>query len=72
MAPGSVTYTDKEGVSHTIACDSIVACGGMVPAQDEALSFQDVADVFIIIGDNEATGNVQSATRAAFAAAMRI
>ena len=72
VAPGSVTYTDKEGVSHTIACDSIVACGGMVPAQDEALSFQDVADVFIIIGDNEATGNVQSATRAAFAAAMRI
>lgn len=69
---GSVTYTDKKGESHTISCDSIVACGGMVPAQDEALAFADVVDTFIIIGDNEGSGNVQVATRTAYAAAMRI
>ena len=72
VALGSVTYTDKKGESHTIPCDSIVACGGMKPAHDEALGFADVVDTFIIIGDNECTGNVQSATRAAYAAAMRI
>jgi 2,4-dienoyl-CoA reductase-like NADH-dependent reductase (Old Yellow Enzyme family)/thioredoxin reductase len=69
---GSVTYLDKQGQSHTIACDSIVACGGMEPRQDEALAFDDVVDTFIIIGDNEGTGNVQTATRTAFAAAARI
>ena len=72
VAPGQVTYTDKKGESHTIACDSIVACGGMEPAQDEALTFADVADTFIVIGDNEGGGNVQTATRSAFAAAARI
>ena len=69
---GSVTYTDKKGQSHTISCDSIVACGGMQAAQDEALTFADVVDTFIIIGDNEGTGNVMAATRSAYAAAMRI
>lgn len=44
----------------------------MAAAQDEALTFADVADTFIIIGDNEGSGNVQTATRSAFAAAMRI
>ena len=72
VAPGSVTYTDKKGESHTLTCDSIVACGGMQAAQDEALTFADVVDTFIVIGDNEGSGNVQTATRSAFAAAMRI
>ena len=69
---GAVTYTDKKGESHTIPCDSIVACGGMQAAQDEALTFADVVDTFIIIGDNEGSGNVMTATRSAYAAAMRI
>ena len=69
---GAVTYTDKKGESHTISCDSIVACGGMEAAQDEALGFADVVDTFIVIGDNEGSGNVQTATRSAFAAAARI
>ncbi len=72
VTPGSVTYTDKKGESHTIPCDSIVACGGMEAAQDEALTFADVVDTFIIIGDNEGSGNVMTATRSAYAAAMRI
>lgn len=72
VAPGAVTYTDKSGDSHTLACDSIVACGGMQALQDEALAFADVVDTFIIIGDNEGSGNVQTATRTAFAAAARI
>ncbi len=72
VAPGAVTYTDKNGDSHTLSCDSIVACGGMQPLQDEALAFADVVDTFLIIGDNEGGGNVQTATRTAFAAAARI
>lgn len=72
VAPGTVTYTDKQGDSHTLTCDSIVACGGMEALQDEALTFADVVDTFIIIGDNEGSGNVQTATRTAFAAAARI
>ena len=72
MAPGKVTYTDKQGETHTLTCDSIVACGGMQALQAEALTFADVVDTFIVIGDNEGSGNVQTATRSAFAAAMRI
>ncbi len=72
VAPGAVTYTDKQGESHTLRCDSIVACGGMEALQDEALTFADVVDTFIIIGDNEGSGNVQTATRTAFAAAARV
>ena len=72
VAPGKVTYTDKQGETHTLTCDSIVACGGMQALQDEALTFADVVDTFIVIGDNEGSGNVQTATRSAFAAAMRI
>lgn len=72
VAPGAVTYTDKQGASHTLTCDSIVACGGMEALQDEALTFAGVVDEFIIIGDNEGSGNVQTATRSAFAAAARI
>ena len=72
VSTGEVTYTDKNGESHTLKCDSIVACGGMEAAQDEALGFADVVDEFIIIGDNEGSGNVQTATRSAFAAAARI
>ncbi|MDD6023975.1 MAG: FAD-dependent oxidoreductase [Oscillospiraceae bacterium] len=72
VAPGEVIYTDKNGESHTLSCDSIVACGGMQAAQDEALPFADVVDTFIIIGDNEGSGNVMTATRSAYAAAMRI
>ena len=51
---------------------ALTACGGMAPAQEEALAFADAADTFLIIGDNETTGNVMTATRSAFAAAMRI
>jgi len=72
VAPGSVTYADKNGESHTLACDSIVACGGMQPALSEALSFAGAAKQFIIIGDNEGSGNVMTAARSAYAAAARI
>jgi pyruvate/2-oxoglutarate dehydrogenase complex dihydrolipoamide dehydrogenase (E3) component len=72
VAPGAVTYQDKTGALHTLACDSIVACGGMEARQDEALAFDDVVDTFLIIGDNEGSGNVQTATRTAYAAAARI
>jgi len=44
----------------------------MQPALNEALAFAGAAKQFIIIGDNEGSGNVMTATRSAFAAAARI
>ena len=73
VAPGKVTYTDKQGETHTLTCRypswPAAVCR---PSQDEALTFADVVDTLIVIGDNEGSGNVQTATRSAFAAAMRI
>ena len=72
VAPGKVTYTDRRGGTHTLTCDSVVAGGGMQALQDEALTFANVVDTYIFSGDNEGSGNVQTATRSACAAAMRI
>lgn len=72
VADGAVTYLDKDGVEHTIECDSIVISGGLNPRQDEAMAYAAVADEFIIIGDNDKTGNVQQSIRAAYSRASTI
>ena len=68
------SWTVAQHIFHAICsnCDSIVACGGMLPALSEALSFAGAAKQFIIIGDNEGSGNVMTAARSAYAAAARI
>ncbi len=70
IGPEGVTYVDKDGVSHTAACDDVVACGGMEPLREEALSFYGCAPVFKYIGDCTAPGgNLQRGNREAYAAA---
>ena len=62
-----VTYKDKEGVEHSIPCDSVVISLGMKPLTDEALSFHGSADRFALIGDCKKPATVQQAMRSAYA-----
>lgn len=68
----SVVYLSDDGLEHTIECDSVVAAGGMMPLQQEAVSFAGIADEFFSIGDCHAVGNIQKCMRMAFAAANQI
>lgn len=72
ITPASVTYTDKDGISHTLAADSVVACGGMTPLQEQAIAFAGCAPRFFAIGDCNQVGNIHTCTRSAFSAAMQI
>ena len=72
LEPGKVTYTDRKGNTCTVDCDDIVACGGMEPNSEEAVSFRDAAVEFYMIGDCRQSGNMRNAIRDAYALAMRI
>ena len=72
VSPHSVTYTDGTGTSHTLEADSVVACGGMTPLQQEAMAFASAAPRFFAIGDCSRVGNIHTCTRGAFSAAMQI
>ena len=65
VTPTSVTYTDKEGISHTIEADSVVICGGMRSNREEALAFFGSADRFFMTGDCEKVANLQNGNRSA-------
>ncbi len=67
-----VKYVDAEGAGHTVACDDVVALGGMQPLQDEALAYFGCADQFFMIGDCNAVGTIRECNRTAFAAASQI
>ncbi len=72
IEPGKVTYTDRKGNVCTLDCDDIVACGGMEPNSEEAVSFREAAPEFYMIGDCRQSGNMRNAIRDAYALAMRI
>ena len=72
IQPGQVTYLTRKGETCTLACDDIVACGGMEPNSAEAVSFRDAAPEFYMIGDCRQNGNMRNAIRDAYALAMRI
>ncbi len=67
-----VTYQDKHGQAHTVACDSVVACGGMNALQREAMAFYGCADQYFAIGDCRQVGNIHTATRSAMVAAAML
>ena len=62
----------SDGTEQTIPADSVVLAAGMKPKLDEALSLQDPAYDFHLVGDCSCAGNVQKAVRAAFAAAQAV
>ena len=68
----SVTYRDKEGVSHTIEADSVVICGGMKSQRDEAISFCGSAPRFFMTGDCEKVANLQAGNRSAMGKVAQI
>ena len=72
IEPGKVIYTDRKGNTCAVECDDVVACGGMEPNSEEAVSFRDAAPEFYMIGDCRQSGNMRNAIRDAYALAMRI
>jgi 2,4-dienoyl-CoA reductase-like NADH-dependent reductase (Old Yellow Enzyme family)/thioredoxin reductase len=72
IGKGSVTYTDVDGKSQTIAADSVVACGGLDSCQDGALEFAGITDYFRLIGDCRSVGDVRTAMKSAYTAASAL
>ena len=72
IEPGLVTYRDENGESHTVACDDVVAAGGMIPNSEAAMAFYGSAPEFYTIGDCRSLGTMRTAIRDAYTLAMRI
>ena len=67
-----VTYTDKDGVDHTIPADSVVMSVGMRSKTDEALSFYGTNPGFFMVGDCKKPGTIQTTNRSAYVIANNI
>ena len=65
-------YQSADGTQHTILSDHVVSAAGMKPRTELALSLHAPDYEFHMIGDCLKSGNVQKATRSAYAAAMEI
>ncbi len=72
VTENSVTYRLPDGSEHTLLCDSVVVCGGMAAAQDEAMKFGGIASRYFTVGDCNKPANVRDCIRNAFAAANNI
>jgi 2,4-dienoyl-CoA reductase-like NADH-dependent reductase (Old Yellow Enzyme family)/thioredoxin reductase len=72
IEPNAVTFTDQDGVQQTVACDDVVAAGGMEPNSGLAISFKSCADEFYMIGDCRENGTMRHAIRDAYGIAMQI
>lgn len=64
-----VAYVNRDGVEHSLEADTVILAVGM-KSRPEAESFRGCADGFRKIGDCDRVGNVKTATRAAFDAAL--
>ena len=72
IGDGFVKYKDKDGNEQTIACDDVVALGGMVGNQDAALAFYGLAKETFMVGDVNGAGNLHTCNRMAYSAAYAI
>ncbi len=66
MGDGWVEYRDAEDNTHRIACDSVVALGGMEAHQTEAIALYPCAGDFYMIGDCRCVGNIHTGARDAY------
>ena len=64
---GYVEYRDGEGRLARVECDSVVALGGMRPAQEEAMALSSYGGDFYMIGDCRQVGNIHTGARDAYA-----
>ena len=67
-----VVYTDENGASHRIDCDSVVFSGGRSPRTDDAMAFAGITAEFYVIGDNRKPATVKEAVFTAYTAAMNL
>lgn len=49
----TVTYTDADGRTQTIAVDSVVMSAGISANVDECMQFSDIAPQFFVVGDSD-------------------
>ncbi len=68
VGDGWVEYTDREGKTCRVECDSVVALGGMRPCQEEAMALYPCAGDFYMIGDCRQVGNIHTGSRDAYSA----
>ncbi|MCD8144730.1 MAG: FAD-dependent oxidoreductase [Oscillospiraceae bacterium] len=74
VTKNSVTYTDPEGVDHTLECDTVILAAGMKAKTALADSFITDCDVpeWAEIGDCVRARTVEQATEEAYNAAMEL
>ncbi len=61
-----ITYSDKDGASHALSCDSVVVSCGFTANSEEAMAYGICAPEFYIIGDCNKVANLQKAIRSGF------
>jgi NADPH-dependent 2,4-dienoyl-CoA reductase/sulfur reductase-like enzyme len=69
---GKVTYTDADGVDHSIEAGTVVLSVGMKPKSALVMKFVGAADKVINIGDCVIAGNIQKSLRSAYSIASTI
>lgn len=72
VSPEGARYIDENGDEKTVAADSIVIATGRVPLSEEVMSFADLGIRIHTIGDCHLIGDIQTAVRSGFGAAIDI
>lgn len=72
IGPDYVAYTDKEGNAQKVRADTVLISVGMKPKHTEAMRFAEAGGKFVIIGNCDATGDIQRAIRSAYGVAVTL
>lgn len=67
-----VTVVDEKGVTFIIPCDTVILSVGVKPRAEVVKEFENVVKDVYFVGDCAKPGNITTAVRDAFYAAMRI
>lgn len=72
IGDGYVCYRDKDGQTHRIDCDDVVALGGMEGLRDEAMDYYGLTPETYMIGDCFQVGNLHTCNRMAYSAVYNL
>lgn len=72
VTANTVVYTDVNGQTHQLDCDSVVFSGGRSPRVQEAMQAAGTAKEFYVVGDNRKPATVKEAVFTAYTAAMSL
>ena len=67
-----VTYRDAEGQEHTVAAGTVLLAAGMKADVSVAMAYASCGKKFVAIGDCAQQGNLQTAIRSGYTAALSI